>query len=55
MSLRRLCKRAGIAYFSPSRIRHTTRERLEELVGLAASESVLGNADGRRLFEALAA
>jgi len=42
-ALRRVCKRAGVAYFNPHRIRHTTRRRLEELVSLAAVESVIGN------------
>ncbi len=41
-ALRRYCKRHNKTYFNPHRLRHTTRSRLEELVGEAAAAAVRG-------------
>lgn len=41
-ALRRYCARHGKPYFNPHRLRHTTKSRLEQLVGLAAAAAVEG-------------
>lgn len=41
-AVRRFCDRTGKAYFNPHRLRHTTRTRLEQLVGEAAAAAVQG-------------
>lgn len=41
-ALRRCCRRIGVTYFNPHRLRHTARTRIDELVGRAAGASVVG-------------
>ncbi len=41
-ALRRFCRKHEKPYFNPHRLRHTTKSRLEQLVGLAAAAAVTG-------------
>jgi integrase len=41
-ALRRFCRKHKKPYFNPHRLRHTTKSRLEQLVGLAAAAAVTG-------------